>query len=108
MGLFLCQSEVSRKHPSDPTGLWHVAPREPINLTLTSKVDGMFRPHGSVVMGAAGLHSGWTPRRTREWGVAISCASTETGCRTVATAHELMKLFCYPLFICEGALVKDL
>ena len=56
VGLFLCKSQVSRKHPLDPTGLWHVAPRELGNLTLTSKIDAMFRPHSWVVIGGAGLH----------------------------------------------------
>ena len=31
--------------------------------------------------------------RTREWGVAKSTAAAETACRSVAAAHELMKLF---------------
>ena len=53
---FLCELEVTGKHPSDPTVLRHVAPKEPRILTLTTKFESMFWPHCWVVMEAAVLH----------------------------------------------------
>ena len=105
---FLCESDFIGKHLSDPTGLQHIAPREPRILTLTTKFDSMVWPHCWVVMRAAVLRTEGEAMRTKEWGAAWTTTVGERGCWSVAVAHEFMKLLWGLVFAYEGALAKDL
>ena len=82
---------MTTKHPSDPTGLRHVAPRELGNLQVPSQVLAMSLWDDWVVMGAAGLRSGWNASGTTECGETTTCASALTWCRTMAAAIKVMK-----------------
>ena len=48
LGDFICKSEMTGKHPSDPTVLRHVPAREPRKVTFTSYFDNVHGHAGAA------------------------------------------------------------
>ena len=55
-------------------------------------------PKGQMAV-EEGVNLGENAKRTREWGVATSSALAMTGCKTLAAAHDLMKLSHYHIVL---------